>query len=383
MQKKALIVANLAGFLNFLWNDIATLQQMGYVVSVAVNAKLLDGSDAVETEKLKDMGIACHHVDFDTKNPLGKQNLKAFRQLQAILKNGYDVIHCHTPIAGILVRLAARPYRRKGTKVLYTTHGFSFNDRSSKKSWLVYHTTESMMSRFCDAIITINHEDYRNAQKMHCRKVYLIPSVGIDRKRFEAIQIDRDVYRESLGVGPDDIMVLAVGELSVRKNQQIIVKAIALLPHKERYVYVICGQAVVHSTVEEQLRQLGRDLGVRMQLLGHRLDIPEINACADVAVIPSLREGFGMAGVEALASGVPVAGSDTQGIREYVIPGKTGYLCDPNNEKQFAEAIGKLVSMTPEERRIMAQECRNTAQNFDVERSTQAMKDIYQEVLKG
>lgn len=383
MQKKALIVANLAGFLNFLWNDIATLQQMGYAVSVAVNAKMKDGSDAVETGKLQEMGIACHHVDFDTKNPLGKQNLRAFRQLQAILKNGYDVIHCHTPIVGILVRLAARPYRRKGTKVLYTTHGFTFNDRSSKKSWLVYHTAESMMSRFCDAIITINHEDYRNAQNMHCKKVFLIPSVGVNRKRFEAVQIDRNAYRESLGVGPDDIMVLAVGELSARKNQQIIVKAIALLPHKERYVYVVCGRAVVNSAVEEELRRLGRDLGVRVQLLGHRLDIPEINACADVAVIPSLREGFGMTGVEALASGVPVVGSDTQGIREYVIPGKTGYLCDPYDEKMFAEAIGKLASMTPEQRRAMAQECRAMARNFDVERSVQAMKDIYQEVLNG
>lgn len=50
------------------------------------------------------------------------------------------------------------------------------------------------MSRFCDAIITINHEDYGNAKKMHCPKVYVIPSVGLDNHRFANLRINRDEY---------------------------------------------------------------------------------------------------------------------------------------------------------------------------------------------
>lgn len=136
-------------------------------------------------------------------------------------------------------------------------------------------------------------------------------------------------------------MILAVGELSSRKNQKIIIEALGTLDRKEQYIFVICGTAVVNSTIEEELKETASKLGVRIFLAGHRLDIPEINACADVAVIPSVREGFGMTGVEALASGVPVVGSDVQGIREYVIPGKTGYLCDPYDAHQFADAIEK------------------------------------------
>ena len=77
-MKRALIVVNLAGFLNFLWHDIETLQYMGYKVSVAMNGKLMDGSYAVEIPILKEKGIDYFQIDFDTKSPLAKENVKAY-----------------------------------------------------------------------------------------------------------------------------------------------------------------------------------------------------------------------------------------------------------------------------------------------------------------
>lgn len=382
MKKKALIVVNLAGFLHFLWNDIATLQKMGYEVSVAMNENSAAGPNLIEIPKLEEMGIAHYQVEFDTKSPVSTQNIQAYKQLKLILKtNKYDLIHCHTPIVGILTRMAARKYRKTGTTVIYTTHGFTFTDKSSKKNWIVYFTAEKLMSRFCDAIITINHEDYNNAKKMHCPKAYIIPSVGLDNHRFANLRINRDEYRASFGVNSKDHMILAVGELSSRKNQKIIIEALGTLDRKEQYIFVICGTAVVNSTIEEELKETASRLGVRIFLAGHRLDIPEINACADVAVIPSVREGFGMTGVEALASGVPVVGSDVQGIREYVIPGKTGYLCDPYDAHQFADAIEKIVNLPSEERAKMVIACKEKAKEFDISKSIAAMKNIYQEVL--
>lgn len=184
-MKRALIVVNLAGFLNFLWHDIETLQYMGYKVSVAMNGKLMDGSYAVEIPILKEKGIDYFQIDFDTKSPLAKENVKAYKQLSVVLKNNkYDLVHCHTPIAGVVTRIAANKYRKQGTKVLYTTHGFTFTDRSSKKSWIIYYSVEKIMSRLCDGIITINHEDFENAKTMHCKNVYIIPSVGLDNARW-------------------------------------------------------------------------------------------------------------------------------------------------------------------------------------------------------
>ena len=115
---KALIVVNLAGFLTFLWNDIKTLQNMGYEIEIAMNGKMADGSDAVEITRLNEMGIKHYQIDFDTKSPVSKTNVTAYRQMREVLKNKYEVVHCHTPIAGLITRLAANKYRKKGTKVL-------------------------------------------------------------------------------------------------------------------------------------------------------------------------------------------------------------------------------------------------------------------------
>lgn len=79
------------------------------------------------------------------------------------------------------------------------------------------------------------------------------------------------------------------------------------------------------------LKKYAVEKNVRVIFLGFRKDIPEINRCADIAVLPSLREGLGLAGIEALASGVPVVGSDVQGIKDYVVDGETGYLCAPTD----------------------------------------------------
>lgn len=166
-----------------------------------MNGKLMDGSEAVEISILNDKKIKYFQIDFDTKSPLALENIKAYRQMCDVLKNNYDLIHCHTPIPGVVTRIAANKYRMKGTKVIYTTHGFTFTD-------------------------------IKNAKKMHCKNVFIIPSVGLDNKRFENLQINRDEYRKSIGVDKDEIMVLTVGELSVRKNQQIIIKAIGKLKDK-------------------------------------------------------------------------------------------------------------------------------------------------------
>ena len=91
------------------------------------------------------------------------------------------------------------------------------------------------------------------------------------------------------------------------------------------------------------LKKYAEEKNVRVKFLGFRKDIPELNKCADIAVLPSLREGLGLAGIEALASGVPVIGSRVQGIKDYVIDGKTGYLCSPLNADEFADKI-KLLS---------------------------------------
>lgn len=378
-MKNALIVANLGGFASFLLDDIDILQGMGYKVTFAANGNKLAWEDTKQA--LQERNVEFIQVEFDSQNPLAKRNISAFRQLAKHLKSKqYDLIHCHTPIAGLVTRFAAASCRKKGTKVLYTTHGFAFTDQSSWKQKALYGTMEDVGSFFCDGIITINQEDYRNAQKLHCRKVHYIHGMGVDVDKFSNAAGSRAEYRALLEIGDRDVLVLSVGELSNRKNHKIIIEALSRLPGSEHFVYAICGNGIDGGT-GEMLRKLADEKNVRLKLLGFRADIPQLMSCADIGAIPSIREGLGLAGIESLASGVPVVGSAVQGICDYIEDGKNGFLCGPCDAEGFAQAILKLAALDQKQRLEMRDYCIQVAKRFDKKIAYQEKGAIYHQLL--
>ncbi len=426
-MKRALIVAATGGFLNgFLIPDMKLLKEMGYEVHCAANGNSV--STFVPEERFASIGVTFHQIDFSSTSPISKESLTAYKQYKALLnKYQFDFVHVHTPIPGAIVRMATRPKRKRGCVVAYTTHGLTFPKGSSLKtkivyggvewlcSWMtdgiitinredyaqmkkmgcknVYHIkgsslktkivyggVEWLCSWMTDGIITINREDYAQMKKMGCKNVYHINGVGVDTSRYHECQIDREIYRKSLGLSENEIAILEVGELSTRKNHKVIIDALEKLAD-QRYVFLICGKAMSNLGTYDFLKKYAEEKEVRVIFLGFRKDIPEINRCADIAVLPSLREGLGLAGIEALASGVPVVGSDVQGIKDYVVDGETGYLCAPTDADAFAERI-KLLS-DREVRSSMQKACVEKAEEFRLEISHQQMTAIYKNLLSG
>lgn len=377
--KKALIVTNLIGFINFLWNDIYILQEMGYAVTFAANGDVIKNEGNLEL--LQERNVRFVQLDLSSKKPLAKENLYAYREIKALLdRECFDLIHCHTPIAGFITRLAARKHRRNGSKIIYTTHGLAYTRFSTKKQWMVYYWSEKIASLFTDLIITINHEDEEKVKKLWCKTVKRINGVGVDTVRYHDVEIDAEEYKKQLGLPTDKIMVLSVGEISERKNHQIIVKALGSLPTKDDYIYVICGREVGDGNLTKNLIQLAKESGVDLYLLGHRTDIPQILHCSDIGAIPSVREGLGLAGIQSLCAEVPLVGTAIQGIREYIIDGVTGYLLEPFDIEGFAEAILKLTDR--DHRRELQKNCYEVAKRFDTEISKKQMAEIFAAILK-
>lgn len=379
-MKKALIVANLFGFVGFLWNDIRILQSMGYEVTYAAHDNI-GKDDGIQMETLLEKGVKFCPLRMASKNPLSRENFAAYTQIRKLLAEGdYDLVHCHTPIAGFLTRMAAREYRRHGLKVIYTTHGFSFCRYSGRTQWIFYFWLERIASLFTDLIITINEEDRQNAERLFCKNVRKINGVGVDTKRYHDVQIDTDAYKRNLGLPTDKIMVLSVGELSARKNHQVIIRALGLLPNKSDYIYVICGRENGSTAITQLLKSTAEEYGVELHLLGHRHDIPEIMHCADLGAIPSVREGLGLAGIQSLCAEVPLVGTDVQGIKEYILDDVTGYLCSPYDAEGYAKAIQKLSD--PDISGRMKQNCYDIAKQFDIHISKQQMKESYTFILR-
>lgn len=376
-MKKALIVASTSGFIKgFLLSDAHMLQELGYEVHCAANHKAMV---TFKAEKLfPQHNIIFHQVDFPPNRPFSFETVRAGKQYLEIVKNiQFDLIHCHSPIVGAIVRFLGVKYRKNGGKIIYTTHGLAFSKNSGWKSKLLYGSVEWLCAKLCDKVITINHDDYAMMKKLSSKNTVYINGVGVDTAKFHNVNINRDEYRENIGISAEQKMVLTVGEISRRKNQRVIVEALSKLD--DSYVFVICGKVMTESTIYNELVIAAERLHVNINFLGFRSDIPEILKCADVFVLPSLREGLCFAGVEALASGIPVVGSNVKGVKDFIVDGETGYLSEPHDAETFAKKIE--LALNCEQRKVMERKCVEKAEEFSAAVSHGQMEAIYREVL--
>ena len=188
-MKKVLIVASVISFLEWFNKDnilyLKNVQKC--VVHIACNLDYFDDTDKENAQRfissLTEEGIVFYNVKF-ARNPLKIANFKAYKNLRHIIDNGnYDLIHCHTPAASVITRLAAKKARKKGSIVMYTCHGFHFHNAAPLKNWIIYYPIEKYLSKHCDYIVTINREDFNRASRFKCKNVRYIPGVGVDIKR--------------------------------------------------------------------------------------------------------------------------------------------------------------------------------------------------------
>ena len=380
-MKKVLIVASVVSFIEwFNKENVEYLRaELGCEVHIACNFDYMEDTDEERTHKylnkLKDEGVFLHNIHF-ARNPFNSANIKAYKQLKRIITDGqFDLIHTHTPAASIFTRFAARKVRKKDSVVMYTCHGFHFHNAAPKKNWIMYYPIEKLMSRYTDYLVTINKEDFNRAMKFHAKNVRYIPGVGVDINKIKNAKVDRNEYKKSIDIPEDCVMLLSVGEMIERKNHEVIIKALGKLKRDDIY-YVICGK----GPLKDHLEQLSESLGVRTIFLGFRKDIPELCNTADISAFPSRIEGLGLAGIEAMAAGVPLVSSNVHGILDYVIDGKTGFTCDPDDVDGFAKAIDILAS-DKSLRESMREECIKAVEPFEINNALHVMWDIYKEIL--
>lgn len=383
MSKRVLIVASVVSFIEwFNKENVDYLNKTkGCELHIACNFDYMEDTDEERTrayiDKIKSEGVILHNIHF-ARSPFSSQNIDCYKQLKAIIdENHFDLIHVHTPTVSILTRLAARKARKNGTVVMYTCHGFHFHNAAPKKNWLMYYPMERLMSRYCDYIVTINKEDFNRAKKFHAPNVRYIPGVGVNIERIHNCKIDKKEYKRKIGVPEDCILVLSIGEMIERKNHEVIIRALAKVGNHNIY-YAICGK----GPLKDYLQNLAKELNVsdRVKFLGFRKDIPELCNTADISAFPSLIEGLGLAGIEAMAAGVPLVSSNVHGILDYVIDGKTGYALNPEDVDGFAKAISKLAD-DENLRNEMAGNCWSAVAPFDFNHALREMWNIYDEII--
>ena len=365
-MKRALIVATIGGFLPVSEiNNARLLQKLGYEVHYAANMN--NRIYEYDEQKLIDEGFILHHVEF-SKNPFHFKRLaKSIKEVREIIKEfQIEVVHCHTPVGGVVGRLSSCLVKENRPKVIYTAHGFHFYEGAPLLNWLLYYPVEYLLSGITDCIVTINKEDFARAKRMRAKQVVQIPGVGIDLERFHPVerQTRKTFY------------IISIGELNKNKNHRTIIKALAKLRDRGIF-YEIYG----NGPDRDSLLQMIKDYQLEQQvfLRGFEIEIEKKLNDADCCIFPSIREGLGLAALEAMACGIPLIASDNRGTREYMQHNINGIVCNPLDEDAFARAIVQMKGNRPFAEH-MAEIGLQTVQAFSVEKSTSIMRELYEKI---
>jgi glycosyltransferase involved in cell wall biosynthesis len=296
----------------------------------------------------------------------------AIKEINKIVKNGYyDIVHCHTPIASMCVRIACRKIKKRGTRVIYTAHGFHFYKGAPLKNWFIFSSVERLCAKWTDTLITINKEDYAWAKKhLKVNLIEYIPGVGIDVDKFVNINVDKTQKRKTLGIPEDAFLLLSVGELNENKNHQVVIKALAELSNLKIH-YAIAGK----GDKSEELEEMATKFAVNLHLLGYRNDVAELYKTADVYILPSIREGLNVSIMEAMASSCPIICSNIRGNVD-MVDNNGGYLC---NAKKVGDFVSSILSLYRDKEiiSVMGDYNKQKAYLYDEKTINQKMLTIY------
>jgi glycosyltransferase involved in cell wall biosynthesis len=320
-----------------------------------------------------------------SRNPLDPRNLCAapgqVRDVAA--REGYDLVHVHTPVAAFVTRYALRGARRRGgLRVIYTAHGFHFYSGGPRLKGAALRGLEKLAGRWTDYLVVINREDERAARHYRLvppERVRYMPGIGVDTQRYgpEAVaEADVARVRRELGLSPGEALFLVVAELNPNKRHADVLRAFARLGRPGVFL-ALAGP----GPEEAPLRRLAHDLGVgdRVRFLGFRHDVPALVRASLALVLGSEREGLPRSILESLALAVPVIGSRIRGVTD-LLDGGCGLLVPLGDVAGFARAMAWMLDH-PEEAREMGRRGRERVAAYDLRHILKLHEALYDEAL--
>ncbi len=374
-MKKVLFTATVdSHILHFHIPYLKYFKEQGYEVHVATN-----GSEEIPYCDKK------HIVSFE-RSPIKINNLRAIKQLKKIIEEEkFEIIHCHTPMGGVVTRLAAKKARKKyNARVIYTAHGFHFYKGAPILNWLIYYPIEKWLSRYTDTLITINEEDYNIAKKkFKAKNIELVHGVGVDEHNFnfEISKDERHKLRKSLGLKDDDFVLIQVGELNKNKNQIMAIEAMRDLVKIYSNIHLlIVGIGELEDFYNKKIKEYNLDKNIH--LLGYREDVSKLLKISDILLSLSYREGLPVNVIEGLMAGLPVIVTDCRGSKDLVKDGVNGYIIKINNNEELLKGISnikekKLINLKSENKIKITS---TNMENFTMEHVNIKMENIYKNI---
>lgn len=347
-----------------------------YTVNLARHLKLLGiysevlSSGGELTGVLEKEGITHIQLPIRTKSEFGPAMWKALPSaVREVRKGAFDIIHAQTRVTQVMSEAILRS---TGTPYVTTCHGFFKHRRLSRR----------ILPCWGEKVIAISKsvkEHLVSDMKVPEKKVELVYN-GIDLKEYGSMHkgMRGEVLRE-IGIDDSTVVVGTVGRLSPVKGFKYLIEAFDMVASKRKDMSLLfVGQGPEGETLMKQAKDSG--LGDKIFFIAGKRPLGEYLSAMDIFCMPSLKEGFGLAVVEAMASGKPCIVSTAGGLKEIVTDGEDGVLVVPASARGLAEAIVRVAG-DPGLMERFSKSAEKRALDFSLEKSAKGTREVYRSVL--
>lgn len=370
-KKKILFVAHMDSHIaNFHLPYLKWFQENGYETHVASNSE----------EKSKEIMYVDvkHQINFK-RSPFSLKNIKAYKEFKKLIKKeGFSLVHAHTPMGGLIAR---RAFRKTKVPVFYTAHGFHFLKGGSKLSYLLFYPIEKYLSKFTTELITINSEDYNLAKSKFGKRtnVSLINGVGVDLNEYKKSSEESLVkLKEELKIKETDFIITYVAEHTKGKNQKFLIEVFKeIIDRNNNVKLLLLGYGKELENNKTLIKEL--NLENNILVLGFRNDINDILNISNLVTSSSLREGLPKAILEALAASKPLLVSDVRGNRDLVSE-SNGFIFNVNDKEDYINKFYKLYN----NQELLIELGKNShlkSKDYDIEIVLNKMVNLYKKYL--
>ena len=378
-----------AGGMNVYIRELSlALGSRGYIVDVFTRRDSVDAPaiqpfgpharviniDAGPAEQINKPDVAAHAAAFE-------REVLAFAATEGAT---YDLIHSHYWMSGVVANALAARWHVPHVAMFHTLGEVKNRARSTEHEPRSRIDAERQIAAHADRIVVASAHEKHLLIALYGAdpaKISIVPC-GVDLDVF--IPMEKQVARRKLGLKEGERVILFVGRIEPLKGIDILISAAAQLHENENFIVLIVGGDARAATQIAELTQQATRLGVDHHIswvgsVAHD-QLPMYYNAADVCVVPSYYESFGLVAVESMACGTPVVASRVGGLTSTVMDGETGYLIPWRCPEPFAERLELLLD-NDELRASFGRAAREAVERFRWQNVADAVSSLYDDVL--
>lgn len=345
------------------------LKNRGYDVTIFTSA----GGKLIE--KAEENGLKVVLVQDMVREIDISKDIKAVKNLRRLFRDGgFDIVHCHSSKAGILGRIAAKLAGTK--KIVYTAHGFVFNEPMSNLKRKVYIYIERIGAMLGDKVIAVSKKDCDSALENRLvdkdKLTFIpnaIPEIGKDELR------DASEVKRELGIRGDEFVLGTISNFYETKGHKYLIEALKrLYTEGFRFRTVFAGQGPKLM----EMKSLAEGLSGIM-FLGYREDNYDIMNILDLFVLPSIKEGMPYVILEAMSLGKPVLCTKVGALTDMISDGVNGYIVEPQDSGLLYDKLKWILSNRDKAEAVGKAGEEYVSDNFALSQFTESVIRIYEE----